>query len=85
MKLFLDTSVLLAGAGSARGASRFILEQARGQAWELLTAQYCVEEAKRNISKLGALAVIALGSIVLPALLITPTELAFDNVFKTRP
>jgi predicted nucleic acid-binding protein len=42
MKLFLDTSVLLAGAGSARGASRFVLEQARDQEWELLTAQYCV-------------------------------------------
>ena len=90
MKLFLDTSVLLAGAGSARGASRFVMEQAHSQKWELLTAQYCVEEAKRNISKLGARAVTALGSIVLPALLIAPTEVTFDKALvfpkaKDRP
>jgi len=90
MKLFLDTSVLLAGAGSARGASRFVMEQARGQKWELLTAQYCVEEAKRNIPKLGAKAVTVLGTIVLPALFIAPTEVAFDKALvfpkaKDRP
>ena len=90
MKLFLDTSVLLAGAGSARGASRFVLEQAHAQEWALLTAQYCVEEAKRNISKLGARAVAAMEAIVMPALLITPTELAFDKALvfpkaKDRP
>ena len=90
MKLFFDTSVLLAGAGSSRGASRFIMEQAGARQWELLTAQYCVEEAKRNAPKVGARAVAALGAVVLPALAIVPTELAFDRALvfpkaKDRP
>ena len=90
MKLFLDTSVLLAGAGSAKGASRFVMEQSRGWQWELLTAQYCVEEAKRNVSKISARAVIALKAVVLPALVIAPTELVFDRALvfpkaKDRP
>jgi len=79
MKLFLDTSVLLAGAGSAKGASRFVMEQARGRRWKLLTAPYCVAEAQHNISKIGAQAGAALEAIVLPALVMVPTELAFDK------
>ena len=90
MKLFLDTSVLLAAAGSTQGASRFVLEQTRRKEWELLTAQYCVDEAKRNISKLGARAVTTLGAIVMPALRVVSTKLAFDKVLvfpkaKDRP
>lgn len=90
MKLFLDTSVLLAGAGSAKGASRFVVERARACDWELLTAEYCVEEAKRNVAKLGARAGGALVSVFLPKLLVAPTELIFDKILvfpkaKDRP
>jgi len=53
VKLFLDTSVLLSACGSARGASRFIIEEARSQAWELVSADYCREETVRNLGKLG--------------------------------
>lgn len=53
MKLFLDTSVLLSACGSAKGASRFIVERARGQAWELVSADYCREETLRNLGKIG--------------------------------
>ncbi len=53
MKLFLDTSVLLSACGSAKGASRFIVEEARGQRWELVSADYCREETLRNLGKLG--------------------------------
>lgn len=53
MKLFLDTSVLLSACGSAKGASRFIIEDARSQAWELVSADYCREETLRNLGKLG--------------------------------
>lgn len=53
MKLFLDTSVLLSACGSAKGASRFIIEEARDQAWELAGADYCREETLRNLGKLG--------------------------------
>lgn len=90
MKLFLDTSVLLAGAGSAKGASRFVVEQACNHEWELLTARYCVEETCRNVSKVGAKAAGALASVILPNLFVTPTELIFDKVLvfpkaKDRP
>jgi hypothetical protein len=53
VKLFLDTSVLLAAAGSMKGASRFVVEQAETQGWLLLTAPYCIEEALRNARKIS--------------------------------
>lgn len=53
MELFLDTSVLLSACGSSRGASRFIIEEAKAQGWELISAHYCREETRRNLNKLG--------------------------------
>jgi hypothetical protein len=38
VRLFLDTSVLLAAAGSTGGASRFVVEEAATQGWKLVTA-----------------------------------------------
>ena len=54
MKLFLDTSVLLSACASSRGGSRFIVDEAKAQGWELISAHYCREETRRNLSKLGA-------------------------------
>ncbi|QYM77621.1 PIN domain-containing protein [Horticoccus luteus] len=56
MRLFLDTSVLFAAAGSARGASRFVITQAATQGWELVSSYYCEEETRRNLAKVGATA-----------------------------
>ncbi len=56
MRLFLDTSVLLAAAGSARGASRYVITQAASQDWELFSSDYCEEETRRNLLKVGATA-----------------------------
>ncbi len=53
MKLFLDTSVLLAAAGSDRGASRFVFENAREHDWELVSSPYCLAEVEKNIAKIG--------------------------------
>jgi predicted nucleic acid-binding protein len=53
VRLFLDTSVLLAGAGSARGASRFVVTEAAAQGWVLFSSDYCDEEARRNLRKMG--------------------------------
>jgi hypothetical protein len=36
--LFLDTSVLLSACASAKGASRFIIEEAQAQGWQLISA-----------------------------------------------
>lgn len=53
MRLFLDTSVLLAATGSAKGASRFVILTAATQGWELVSSDYCAEEVRRNLPKLG--------------------------------
>ena len=90
MKLFLDTSVLLAAAGSAKGASRFVVEQAETQGWLLLTASYCIEEAMRNAHKIGPKAPATFSRTILAKLHLVPTELAFDKALvfpkaKDRP
>jgi predicted nucleic acid-binding protein len=51
--LFLDTSVLLSACASAKGASRFIIEAAKANRWQLISAHYCREETRRNLHKLG--------------------------------
>ena len=49
MRLFLDTSVLLAAAASSRGASREIFRLAPGNKWVMITTGYVVEEVLRNL------------------------------------
>lgn len=53
MRLFLDSSVLLAAAGSDQGASRHLLEISAERKWILITSFYCIAEVARNISQLG--------------------------------
>ncbi len=53
MRLFLDTSVLLAAAGSANGASRALFSYASTQDWTLLCSPYVLIEVQRNLPKLG--------------------------------
>jgi len=52
VKLFLDTSVLLAAAGSAKGASRAVFDYAEPHHWTLVTSRYCLAEVAKNLSKL---------------------------------
>ncbi len=90
MRLFLDTSVLLAAAGSAKGASRFVFDQASDQGWQLLTSAYCVEETDRNARKLGPKAAPYWRASLLSRLTLVPIELAFDKALvfpkaKDRP
>lgn len=54
MRLFLDSSVLLAASGSHTGASRLLIEEAEGQNWELVSSLYCAAETQKNLGKLGA-------------------------------
>lgn len=53
MDIFLDTSVLLSACASSKGASRFIFQQAKANDWRLISANYCREETRRNLPKLG--------------------------------
>ena len=52
MKLFLDTSVLLAACGSEHGTSRELFRLAPLNAWTLMATPYVLEETERNLSKL---------------------------------
>jgi predicted nucleic acid-binding protein len=52
VRLFLDTSVLLAAAGSQSGASRALFDHAAKQAWQLFSSPYALNEVLRNLPKL---------------------------------
>jgi predicted nucleic acid-binding protein len=52
VRLFLDTSVLLAASGSELGASREIFRLAPNNRWILLATPYVVEELLTNLPKL---------------------------------
>lgn len=52
MRLFLDTSVLLAASGSPSGASREIFNRAAANRWILVATPYVIEEVLRNLSAL---------------------------------
>jgi predicted nucleic acid-binding protein len=88
--LVLDTSVLLAASGSAKGASRFLIVEASDHGWELITSDYCREETRRNLPKLGRAAALAWARRVRPRLQFVRTGLSIDRplVFpkaKDRP
>jgi len=90
VRIFLDTSVLLAAAGSSRGASRFLITQADAHGWELVSSDYCAEEARRNLPKLGRSAAAAWRTAIAPSLRLARASLALDKplVFpkaKDRP
>jgi hypothetical protein len=38
MRLFLDSSALLAAAGSGKGASRFVITEAAALSWDLVSS-----------------------------------------------
>jgi len=59
MRVFLDTSVLLAACGSAKGASRALFDLASAGGWVLQTSPYAVAEAIKNLPKLSLEAAIA--------------------------
>jgi predicted nucleic acid-binding protein len=52
VKLFLDTRVLFAAAGSATGASRLLFDLREPLNLTLLTTHYCMAETARNLGKL---------------------------------
>lgn len=56
MRLFLDSSVLLAACGSANGASRELFRLDSVQGWTLVTIPYVLEEVSRNLPALPAIA-----------------------------
>ena len=49
MRLFLDTSVLLAASASASGTSREIFRLAPAKGWTLIATPYVLAEVMRNL------------------------------------
>ena len=89
MKLFLDTSVLLAACGSEKGASRELFRLAPFNEWTLMTTPYVLEETERNLPKLSAAADSAWQALkpnlVLRDDVLTLNQLAVFPVTKDRP
>ena len=89
MRLFLDTSVLLAASGSAGGASREIFHRASANGWILIATPYGLEEVLRNLPTLAPSA-SADWAALRPALLIMDDVLTVDRpavfpIAKDRP
>ena len=51
MRIFLDTSVLLAACRSESGASRAIIDAAAKQGWRLIASPWVRDEVEKNLSK----------------------------------
>ncbi len=51
MIVFIDTSTILAACWSAKGLSHVLFDSCRKAGWTLITADYCVAEVERNVSK----------------------------------
>ncbi len=51
MRIFLDTSVLLAACRSKGGASRAIVEMASDQGWKLIASPWVRNEVEKNLAK----------------------------------
>ena len=90
MRLFLDSSVLLAASGSGKGAACFVLTEAVTQGWELVSSDYCAEEVRRNLPKIGGTAAAVWKKQLAPRIRVVRASLALDRplVFakaKDRP
>ena len=90
MRLFLDSSVLLAAAGSTSGASRLLITAAGRKRWTLLTSAYCVREVEHNLPKLAPEATADWRRLIKPRLTVVGTHLVIDRpliyrAVKDRP
>ena len=52
MKIFLDSSVVIAACGCATGASRAIFEMSEECGWTLQSSSYVLREVEGNLSRL---------------------------------
>lgn len=88
MKLFLDTSVLIAAVGSERGASYILFVLSQEKKWELITSHYCLAEVLRNLDKLKN--ILAWEEKILPLLEVVDDVFTLDkplvfSITKDKP
>jgi predicted nucleic acid-binding protein len=84
VRLFLDSSVLLAASGSERGASRQVIERAAGAGWVLITTPYVIDEVLANLSNLPP-AATADWARVRPELALMDDVLTLDRIAVFQP
>jgi predicted nucleic acid-binding protein len=63
VRLFLDTSVLLAACASATGASREVIRLAPGAGWKIIATPYVLGETEQNLGDFGKSAALYWQSI----------------------
>jgi predicted nucleic acid-binding protein len=90
VRLFLDSSVLLAASGSSKGASRLLITEAIAQGWELRTSHYCFREVEHNIVKMGLRAEKDWAAKIYPQVQVAELALVLDRpliypIAKDRP
>jgi len=54
VKLFLDTSVVLAACGRSTGASRAVFDMSDARGWTLQTSSYVLSEVQVHLPRVGA-------------------------------
>jgi predicted nucleic acid-binding protein len=84
MRVFLDSSVLLAACGSERGASREIVQAASANNTTLLASHYVIEEVLRNLTRFDA-AATAQWARFRPTLLLVDDVLTIDRAAVFEP
>jgi len=89
VRVFVDSSVVLAACASSQGASRELFHRARSGKVELVTALWCVAEVERNLPDMGKEAVrrwrrLCLDLKVLPTAVVLDRPLVFSAA-KDRP
>jgi predicted nucleic acid-binding protein len=83
VKIFLDSSVVLAACGRSSGASRFVFDHASAKGWTLFGSSYVLSEVDANIAALPGGAE-AWGQLRL-LLQIAPDILSFDWITVFAP
>jgi hypothetical protein len=84
VRVFLDSSVLLAASGSDRGASREVFRRANACGWILLASPYVVEEVLANLPNLPPTAT-ANWAQLRPKLALVDDVLTLDRVAIFEP
>lgn len=84
MRVFLDTSVVLAACGRPDGASRAIFTQAPANGWRLLTSRYVLDEVVKNLPKLPPSAMTD-WPLLSPALIVTRDVWTLDRPVVFSP
>ncbi len=82
--MFLDTSVLLAAAASAMGASREIFRLHLPNQWMLISTPYVVQEVLNNLPKLPPSATIVWNELC-KSLMIRDDVLTLDRITVFEP